>query len=216
MNREELKALGLTDEQVESVMKSHGKATNDLKEKADSVEGLESQINDYKGQIKERDEQLNVLSEKVKDNEELASQVNEWKEKNDITATEYKEKLDKQAKDFAIETALREAKAKNPKLAKGALDLESITYKDGKLIGIEEQLTAVKESDAYLFGEDVPAGLQGRQPHPGGDNNPPSNKNPFSKDHFNLTEQGKLVRENPDEAKQLISQAGGNPANYGL
>lgn len=33
-------------------------------------------------------------------------------------------------------------------------------------------------------------------------------KNPFSKESFNLTEQGKLFRENPDLAKQLAAQAG--------
>ncbi|AVO22582.1 DUF4355 domain-containing protein [Aeribacillus composti] len=43
-----------------------------------------------------------------------------------------------------------------------------------------------------------------------------SNKNPFSKEHFNLTEQGKLIRENPEQAKQLMIQAGVNPAKYGL
>lgn len=41
-------------------------------------------------------------------------------------------------------------------------------------------------------------------------------QNPFSKEHFNLTEQGKLIRENPELAKQLIIQAGGNPAKYNL
>jgi vacuolar-type H+-ATPase subunit E/Vma4 len=43
-----------------------------------------------------------------------------------------------------------------------------------------------------------------------------SNKNPFSKEHLNLTEQGKLIRENPEQAKQLMIQAGVNPAKYGL
>lgn len=41
-------------------------------------------------------------------------------------------------------------------------------------------------------------------------------KNPFSKDYFHLTKQGKLIRENPEQARQLIIQAGGNPATYGL
>ena len=32
-------------------------------------------------------------------------------------------------------------------------------------------------------------------------------KNPFSKEHFNLTEQGKLLNENPELYKQLKAQA---------
>lgn len=35
-----------------------------------------------------------------------------------------------------------------------------------------------------------------------------SAKNPFSKEHFNLTEQGRLLKENPDLYKQLKAQAG--------
>jgi len=41
-------------------------------------------------------------------------------------------------------------------------------------------------------------------------------KNPFSRDTLNLSEQGKIVQENPEQAKILIKQAGKDPANYGL
>lgn len=40
--------------------------------------------------------------------------------------------------------------------------------------------------------------------------------NPFAKDSFNLTEQGKLVRSDPNKARALIRSAGGNPASFGL
>lgn len=33
-------------------------------------------------------------------------------------------------------------------------------------------------------------------------------KNPWSKEHFNLTEQGKLIRENPVQARELAETAG--------
>lgn len=36
--------------------------------------------------------------------------------------------------------------------------------------------------------------------------NPPTN-NPWSKEHFNLTEQGKILRENPELAKKYIAEA---------
>jgi len=44
----------------------------------------------------------------------------------------------------------------------------------------------------------------GRTPHIGGQDN---SKNPWSTEHFNLTEQGRISRENPDLARQLKSQA---------
>lgn len=40
--------------------------------------------------------------------------------------------------------------------------------------------------------------------------------NPFAKDTINLTEQGKLVRSDPNKARALIRAAGGNAAEYGL
>jgi len=47
---------------------------------------------------------------------------------------------------------------------------------------------------------------KGRNPHDtGGDGD--TTKNPWSKEHFNLTEQGRLLRENPELAKQLMANA---------
>lgn len=40
--------------------------------------------------------------------------------------------------------------------------------------------------------------------------------NPWSSDNFNLTEQGRLVRSDPNKARALIRAAGHNPAQYGL
>ncbi|GAB3801614.1 phage scaffolding protein [Virgibacillus kimchii] len=159
MNREELKALGLTDEQIETVMKEHGKSIKDTKEKADKVEGLESQINDYKQQLEDRDKQLNELSEKAKGNEELTKQIDELKAQNETAKTEYEQKLEAQQKDFAIESALRDAKARDPKLAKNALDLDWVSFKDGKLVGLDEQLKSLQESHDYLFEKEEKPGV---------------------------------------------------------
>lgn len=208
MDREELKTLGLNGEQVEAVMKAHGKSVNDIKEKANRVDGLESQIDGLNEQIKDRDEQLTGLQEKAKDSKELTEEIDRLKQVNQDTKDDYQERMNKQAKDFAIENALRDAKAKNPKLAKGALDLDTISFKEGKLIGIDEQLKAVKESDSYLFDEEKPPGLKGRQPHEGGGGIQAPDKNPFSKEHFNLTEQGRLLKDEPELYKQLKAQAG--------
>lgn len=216
MNREFLKEQGLNDDQIEAVMKEYGKSINDIKNKADKVDGLESQIGDLEKQIQDRDKQLEDLGNKVKDNEELTAEINRLKDENKTTREEFEERLQKQAFEFTLERALNQAGAKNLKAVKALIDTEKINLVDGTLIGLDEQLTALKKSDSYLFGEDQPPGLKGRTPHETDTNPPPINKNPFSNEHFNLTEQGKLIRENPELAKQLISQAGGNPANYGL
>lgn len=56
--------------------------------------------------------------------------------------------------DSAVNMALVEAKAKNPKLAKAALDMSLIKMDGDNLLGLTEQLDNLKKSDAYLFEEE--------------------------------------------------------------
>ena len=78
------------------------------------------------------------------DVEKLKKDASDWETKynTDIAAV----KLDN-----AVNMALVEAKAKNPKLAKAALDMSIIKVDGEKLIGLSEQLDKLKESDSYLF-----------------------------------------------------------------
>lgn len=186
------------------------------KERFDAVN---NEKKDLKSQLDERDQQLNTLQKQAKGNEELQAAIESLQEENQKTAAEYQQKLDQQAFDFAIESALRDAKSKNIKAVKANLNLDGLKLADGKVIGLDEQLTALRESDSYLFEEnEEPPKLAGRQPHSsqGAGAVSPAGDNPFSKEHMNLTEQGQILRSNPEQAKQLIIQAGGNPANYGL
>lgn len=165
MNREFLKEKGLNDEQIEAVMKAYGQSVNDIKEKADKVEGLESQIEDLQGQLKERDTQLEDLGKKAKDSEELTSEIDRLKQENENATQELKDKLSKQAFEFTLEKSLGKAGAKNPKAVKALLDTDSIKLDGETLLGLDDQLKALQESDGYLFGEEEPAGLKGRKPH---------------------------------------------------
>lgn len=153
MNREELKALGLEDEQIDAVMKSHGTVVNQTKNDLDAVK---EERDNLATQIEERDTQLEELGGKAKDSEELTAEIERLKAENADTTTKFQEQMTEQQKNFAIENALREVKARDPKLAKKALDLDVIHVKEGNLTGLEEQLTALKESHEYLFEADEP------------------------------------------------------------
>lgn len=151
MNREELKELGLSDEQIEAVMKSHGKSVNDLKEKAEQVDTLNTQIDDYKEQLQQRDTQLEELSEKAKGNEDLTAQLDELKAQNEQTKNDYETKLNEQAFNHKLDNTLTGAKAKNTKAVKALLDLDIIKHEDGELKGLNEQLETLKSEHDYLF-----------------------------------------------------------------
>lgn len=206
MNREFLKEQGLTDEQIEAVMKEHGKTINDTKSKADKVDGLESQITDLTGQIKDRDNQLKEL--KKVDPEALQAEIKRLEDENETKDTEYQDKLNQQAFEFNLEKALGKAGAKNPKAVKALLDTESVKLDGETLIGLDDQLTALKESESYLFEVEQegnsPQIVTGGNPNGGGGNV----VNPFTKEHWNLTEQGKLFKENPDLYNHMKASAG--------
>jgi len=61
------------------------------------------------------------------------------------------------------------------------------------------------ETADYLFHS--PSGLSGREPTAGSSGSA-DRRNPFKKESFNLTEQSKLIRENPDLAKRMQAAAG--------
>ncbi|MGG0092020.1 phage scaffolding protein [Bacillus altitudinis] len=187
------------------------------KERFDAVNNEKKEL---KSQLDERDQQLTALQKQAKGNEELQNAIEQLQEENKKVSEEYQQKLEKQAFEFALESALRDAKARNIKSVKANLNVEDLKLAGDKVIGLEEQLATLKESDGYLFEteNESPPGLAGRQPHGTGNSvaNLPTAKNPFSQDHLNLTEQGNILRSDPEQAKKLIIQAGGNPAIYGL
>ncbi|GAA0415116.1 hypothetical protein GCM10008934_02500 [Virgibacillus salarius] len=191
MNREELKELGLSDEQIDKVMTSHGKVVNSIKEKADKVDGLESQIEDYKQQIADRDTQLEELGEKAKDNEELTAKIDELKQQNETTKTEYEEKLEQQAFNHAIEKALGSANPKKGKdddvshslkAIKSLLDMDTIKLDGDTLKGFDDQLKTIKETSPFLFESDEPAPNSPQIVNPGNPNggNNAGNDDPFA------------------------------------
>lgn len=204
MKREFLKELGLEDEAINKIMAEHGKSVNDIKEKAEKVDTLESQINDYKQQLEDRDAQLQELGEKAQGNEELTSQIEELKQQNEITKNEYEEKLNQQAFEHKLESSLSGAKARNIKSVKANLDLDAIKLKDGELIGLKEQLESLKETDAYLFEED-----QEETPKPSfttGQHNKKGDLTANDLTKMSYKDRVKFKRENPTKYNQLVGK----------
>lgn len=172
------------------------------KEKFDTVNEDNKNL---KQQIADRDTQLEDL--KKVDAEGLQAKINELQQQNDNTKTEYEEKLQKQAFDHKLEQALVTANVYNPKAVKGLLNLDSIKLDGDKLLGFDDQINGLKESDPNQFKQET----KPNSPTivaPGNPNGGTGGANPFSKDSWNLTEQGKLYKENPDLYNALKAQAG--------
>ena len=163
MKREELKEMGLTDEQIESVMAKSGA----------EVAALNTQITTLKSEKAQLENDKKVITKEKEDKEKALDDL----QKNSISNEEYQNKIKKieaNAKkehedyvlDQLIDQSLEEAKVLKTELArnsiKKSLDMDKISIaKDGKsLIGIKEQLEATKKTDPYFFEKKKASGYE--------------------------------------------------------
>ncbi|MBO1515598.1 phage scaffolding protein [Metabacillus bambusae] len=117
----------------------------------DKFDTVNKENKDIKGQLKDRDTQLKDLETKAQGNADLQKQIQDLQADNKKVADDYQAKLNQQSFDFALKDALTGAKAKNPKAVEALLNRESIKLDGDKLLGLDEQLKAIQESDSYLF-----------------------------------------------------------------
>lgn len=162
MKREELKELGLTDEQIGSIMALHGVTVNELNSR---VSTAEQQATRYQEQLEKNQNELNDFKANAKGNEDLTKQLEDLQSRFDEIKTSSEQQIADLKKSSAIDLALTQAGAKNIKAAKALLDSESLELTDEGLKGLDDQLAALKESDGYLFGqsEQVPPNPDGKK-----------------------------------------------------
>lgn len=157
MKREELAALGLTDDQATAVINAYSEALKGYVPKARLDEVIEER-NGLRDQVAERDKQIKQLGESAGDNQALKDQVAQLQADNQKAADEYAANIAQIRLDNAVELALAGAKAKNTKAVRALLDLsKSKVGEDGKVEGLEAQIKAIQKSDAYLFDGGEPA-----------------------------------------------------------
>lgn len=192
MKREELIAKGLTEEQAKAVMDIY---TEEMK-----VFVPKDRLDEVSGKLKEANATIDTLKKDNADNAELQKQVSEYKDK----VAQLETSAANVQKTYALRDKLKEA---------GVTDADYIIYKQGGLekfsfdkegnpIGVDDILKPLRESSPHLFKADGRGGYD-----PAGGSNPPAS-NPFAKDTWNLTEQGKLFRADPVQARQLAAAAG--------
>jgi Phage minor structural protein GP20 len=130
----------------------------------DKFDQVNKEKNDYKKTLGERDTQLEALKTKATGNEDLQQQIQDLQTQNKKLTDDYEAQIQQQSFDFALKDALTGAKAKNPKAVEALLNKEAIKLDGDKLLGLEEQLKTIRESDAYLFDGDQQQQQQNQKP----------------------------------------------------
>lgn len=121
----------LPDNVIDAIMAEHGKTKQ---QDQSTIQTLQGQINEA--------------------NKKLEGYDPEWKAKAEAA----EKKLVAQQFDFALERAVAEARPRNAKAVMALLDREKLTFAAGEVVGLDKQLTALKngEDTAFLFSDDKP------------------------------------------------------------
>lgn len=189
MTKDELKALGLTDEQADKVIegykshvpKSRFDEVNEAKKKAEAT-------------VAERDKQLEELKKNSGDADALKAQIEKLQGENKTAAAKYAADLKALQVNNAVERALSAAGAKNNKAVKALLtDLDKAELDGEEVKGLADQIKKLKEGEdtKFLFGDSNVFGVKPGQKKDG----TPSTKKP---EEMTYSELAAYMESHPD------------------
>ena len=139
--------VALSDEQFEAVKKAapeHIIPKAQYNSKAEELENL-------KAQLTQRDTDISVLEKSSGENDELKKQISELQAKYKAEAEAAATELASSKLNSAVELSLVTAGARNIKATKALLDMEKIKLDGEQLLGMNEQLEALRKEQGFLF-----------------------------------------------------------------
>lgn len=164
MKKEDLVKFGLNDETAQKIADAIAEEMKSFipKNRFDEVNESNKTL---KAQIADRDKQLEDL--KKVDAAGLNARIAELQAENKKAKETHDAQINEMRRDYAIENALRDAKAKNIKAVRALLNLDEITIDGEKINGIDKQIKALTESEEtkFLFNVSDPK-FKGMNPPP--------------------------------------------------
>lgn len=191
MNKEQLLALGLNDEQVAKVLEGFKGFVpptrfNEVNEAKKNAEAL----------LAERDTQLAELKKGIGANEELQKQIETLQLENQKASEKYQADIKQLQISNIVERELMGAGAKNLKAVKALLNLDNVELDGETIKGLGDQIKGLQKSDGFLFNqktdnEALPSGTKPAEGKPTGGNKPVAEMN-YSERVAYLNAGGKL------------------------
>ena len=179
---EVLKKCGVEEDKANEIVKAMGEAkiyTTNL----ENVDVRYNKLQEQKKQLEEASKtyqkQLEELTKNNADVEALNKLVEQLQLSNKELETNHKQEMDRLQFNFALDSALTNAKSKNNKALKALLDMNSIKYQEGKFEGLQEQIEALQKDASYLFDLDTTPQNTGGLGNFGRGNNPTITKEQF-------------------------------------
>ena len=152
MKTEELKAKGLTEEQISFVMAENGK---DIKKAKDDLKAMTDDRDQWKSKAETAEDALNKFDGIEPD--KIKAELDEWKQKAADAAKEAQKQIAERDFADALKAEL-DGISFSSEAAKRAITAEikgaGLTLKNGKILGLNDLITQLKESDASAFIDD--------------------------------------------------------------
>jgi len=142
MKREDITALGVTDKDlIDKIMDLHG---GDVTKLQNSITTLTTDRDGLKTQLGEA-------------NTKLSGYDPDWKTKATTAEQDAQKKIDAMKFDYALDGALKGAKARDAVAVKAHLQADALKLDGDNILGLKEQLEKVKTDSPFLFEDEKPA-----------------------------------------------------------
>lgn len=180
MKRDFLKSLGIEDKDIIDKILDENSA--DIGRAKGELDTYKTKVTSLENDIKTKDATIATLQTKADSVDGLNQKISQLETDKTNLTNELNTKVSEIQKTHAIESGVRDAKARNVKAVIAQLDMSKITFENGELSGLTEQLDALKsgEETSFLFGAAQaapPAGTHLNNPPNGGSGgNPPASK----------------------------------------
>ena len=152
MKKEDLmKIEGMTDDLASKIAEASAEELKGYIPKTRFDEVNEAKKN-AEALVKERDKQLEDVKKNSGDNEELKNQITQLQAENKASKEKYEADIKKMQIDNAVQSALKDAGAKNVTALMALLTLDKAELaEDGTVKGLAEQIQELQKSESYLF-----------------------------------------------------------------
>lgn len=146
MNKENLLKLGLSEEQAEKVLSANAEQLKGFipKSRFDEVNNTKKQL---EKDLKDRDVQLENLKNSSGDVETMKQTIENLQRDNKAAKDNFEAELAKFKLESAIDTTLLGSNVINTRAVKALLDMDKIKLDGDVLIGINEQIEALKNAE---------------------------------------------------------------------
>lgn len=164
MKRKDLEALGIEGDVLDSVMNMYGKSVETHKTELETLKGDNATLQE---QLTQSQSNIDKLKETADLSETTKAELEKIQQQYENDKTEWENKLKDNRKNAQVEVAIAGSGTIDDVSVKAHLSSflsKAEMDEQGVIVGLDEELSKLKEEKAYLFGNAQPNGAKHKTP----------------------------------------------------